>query len=69
MKKTSESLTKRGSTQKEALPTRSVEKNLEPIFPIVTPKYWCQNDRTDEGFQMVHHSTRSDNIMMELTRI
>ena len=60
----------RGSTQKEALATRSVDKNLELIFYIITPpQYWCQNDRTDEGFQMVRHLTRSDTIMMELTRI
>ena len=58
----------RGSTQREALATRSVEKNLELLFAIVTPQYWYQNDRT-EGFQMVRHLTRSDTIMMELTRI
>ena len=27
----------RGSTQREALATRSGEKNLEQTFPIVTP--------------------------------
>ena len=59
----------RGSTQKEALATRSVKKHLEIIFSIVTPHYWCQNDRTDEVFQMVRCLTRSDTIMMELTRI
>ena len=58
----------RGSTQRKALATRSVVKNLELIFSILTPQYWCQNDRTDEGFQMVHHLTTSDTIMMELTR-
>ena len=41
---------KRGSNQRKALATRSIEKNLEPIFSIVTPQYWCQNDRTDESF-------------------
>ena len=29
--------TPKGSTQREALATRSVEKNIEPIFSIVTP--------------------------------
>ena len=57
------------STQREALATSSVEQNLELIFPIVTPQYWCQNDHTNEGFQMVRHLTRSDTIMMKLTRI
>ena len=59
----------RGSTQREALPTNSVEKNLEQTFPIVTPQYWCQNDRTDESFQIVCHLNRSDTIMVVLTRI
>ena len=59
----------RGSTQSEAVTNRSVEKNLELIFSIVTPQYWCQNDRTNEGFQIVRHLTRSDTIIMELTRI
>ena len=31
------SLVMRGSTQREALATRSIEKNLELTFPIVTP--------------------------------
>ena len=59
----------RGSTQREALANRSVEKNLEQTFPIVNPQYWCQNDRTDESFQMVRNFNISDTIMMVLARI
>ena len=44
-------LIKRGSTQREALATRSVEQNSSAyIFHCNPPQYWCQNDRTDEGF-------------------
>ena len=59
----------RGSTQTEALATRSFGKNLEQTYPIITPQCWCQKDRTYEGFQMVRHLTRSDTIMMVLTTI
>ena len=59
----------RGSTRREALATRSVEKNLEQTFPIVTPQYWCQNDRTDESFQMLRPLNISDTIMVVLAMI
>ena len=40
---------KRGCTQREALATRSIDKNLEQTFPIVNPQYWCQNYCIDGG--------------------
>ena len=61
----------RGSTQRKALATRSVEKKSRAYISHCNPppQYWCQNDHIDEGFQMVRHVTRSDTIMMELTKI
>ena len=44
-------------------------KNIWEAPPKEKQKAEAENDRNDEGFQMVRHLTRSDAIMMELTRI